>query len=308
MPDSASPVPSAAPTTRSAVSRHTLWLLAALTLVWGTNWPLFPIAVREISIWTFRAFAVAASGLVLLGYARLAGQSLVIPRRHWPRLALATISYLLIWNLASTYAAVTIPSGQSAVLGFTMPLWAALISWLILGEKLEGRMIVALLLGAVAVAALVVPNLGRYADAPSGLAAGLFAGLCWAVGTLILKRGRIDVPAAVLTGWQLVAIAVPLTIGALIFGDHEWFMPSWTTIAVVGYITLVPMAIGNLLWFTIVGLLPTNLAGLSSIMVPVVAMLSGALVHREPLGPLQLLAMASIAAALSLALLRPGKR
>ena len=101
---------------------------------------------------------------------------------------------------------------------------------------------------------------------------------------------------------------MPLTIGALIFGDHEWFMPSWTTIAVVGYITLVPMAIGNLLWFTIVGLLPTNLAGLSSIMVPVVAMLSGALVHREPLGPLQLLAMASIAAALSLALLRPGKR
>jgi drug/metabolite transporter (DMT)-like permease len=48
-------------------------------------------------------------------------------------------------------------------------------------------------------------------------------------------------------------------------------------------------------------------AGLSSIMVPVVAMVSGAIVHGEPLGPLQWTAMACCAAALSLALIRPGR-
>ena len=112
-------------------------------------------------------------------------------------------------------------------------------------------------------------------QAPLGFALGLLAGLGWAVGTLILKRKHVDVPATVLTGWQLLITAVPITIGALILGDGDWFMPSWQSIVVIGYIALVPMSIGNVSWFAIVGLLPTNVAGLSSIMVPVVAMVSG---------------------------------
>jgi drug/metabolite transporter (DMT)-like permease len=135
---------------------------------------------------------------------------------------------------------------------------------------------------------------------------GLAAGLGWAIGTLILKRRRVDVPATVLTGWQLLLTALPITVGALVLGDRHWFMPSWPTIVVIGYITLVPMCIGNVAWFAIVGLLPTNVAGLSSIMVPVVAMVSGAIVHGEPLGALQWTAMVCCVAALALALLKPA--
>ena len=94
------------------------------------------------------------------------------------------------------------------------------------------------------------------------MALGLLAGIGWAVGTLILQRGRVDVPAIVLTGWQLLITAVPTTIGALLFGDHQWFVPSWPSIALIAYIALVPMAIGNLCWFSIVGLLPAPVAGL----------------------------------------------
>jgi len=64
----------------------------------------------------------------------------------------------------------------------------------------------------------------------------------------------------------------------------------------------VPMCIGNVCWFAIVGLLPANIAGLSSVMVPVVAMISGAIVNGEPLGPLHGLSMAACATALLLAL------
>ena len=53
--------------------RKALALLVVLTLIWGTNWPLFPLAVREMSVWTFRAIAVPISGLVLLAFAALRG-------------------------------------------------------------------------------------------------------------------------------------------------------------------------------------------------------------------------------------------
>jgi len=288
------------------VPRRAVVLLIILTLVWGTNWPLFAFAVREISVWTFRAIAVTLAGVTLLAVARARGQSLAIPREYWLTICVATFFYLVLWNIASTYSAILIPSGQSAVLGFTMPLWSALISWAVLGERLSGRMLLGLLFGGAAVLLLMVPGLAAYANAPLGFALGLSAGLGWAIGTLILKRGKVLVPATVLTGWQLLITAVPTTIGALWLGEGPWFVPSWQSIAVIGYIALVPMSIGNVAWFSIVGMLPVNVAGVSSVMVPIVAMMSGALVHGEPLGPMQWAAMACSVAALSLALLKPG--
>ena len=251
------------------VPRRALVLLVILTLVWGTNWPLFPLAVSEISVWTFRAVSLVVSGAVLLAVARTRGQSLAIPRQHWLAVGLATVFYLVIWNIASTYSAILIPSGQSAVLGFTMPLWAGLLSWLVLRQRPTRRLFIAIVLGTIAVTLLMIPNFGAYADAPLGLGLGLLAGLGWAIGTLILKRRPIDVPITVLTGWQMLLTAVPITIGALLLGDYDWFVPSWQSIAVIAWITLVPMCIGNVCWFAIVGLLPANVAGLSSVMVPV---------------------------------------
>lgn len=277
-------------------------MLIALTLVWGTNWPLFPYAVREVSVWTFRAVAMLGAGLTLLLTARVRGESLVLPRKYWTTVAAATFCYLVIWNIASTYAAILIPSGQAAVLGFTMPLWAALISWALLGDRLSKRLMLAMLLGGLGVALLMVPAFGAYAKAPAGFALGLGAGIGWAVGTLILKRGNVQVPVLVLTGWQLLIGFVPIGIAALLLGDGHWFMPSWQSIAVIAWITVVPMSIGNVCWFAIVGLLPAQIAGLSSVMVPVVAMVTGAMVNAEPLGPLQLASMAMCVGGLVLAL------
>lgn len=286
----------------TTIPPRALALLALLTLVWGTNWPLFPLATREVSVWTFRAVAVTVAGLSLLAVARWRGQSLRVPREYWLTIVAATFFYLVLWNIASTYAAILIPSGQAAILGFTMPLWLALISWAVLGQKLAPRLMLALALGAVAVGLLLFRGLQAYASAPLGFFLGLLAGVGWAAGTLILKRRPVEVPALVLTGWQLLITAVPTTLGAFVLAEGPWFMPSWQSIAVIGWIALVPMAIGNAAWFAIVGMLPSQVAGLSSILVPVVAMISGALLHGEPLGPVQWLAMGCSGAALWLAL------
>lgn len=285
-------------------ARRALPLVLVLTLVWGTNWALFPLAVREISVWTFRAVTLTIAGILLLAFARARGIPTSIPRKHWPAVTAAALIYLVVWNLASTYAAILIPSGQAAILGFTMPLWTVLVVWLAFGEKPSARMWMAVALAALGVALLAIPARTAYASAPAGFLLGLLAGLGWAVGTVILKRANVPVPALVLTGWQLLIAAVPLAIGALWFGRGQVHAVSWQTIAILTYITIVPMAIGNAAWFAIVGLLPPSVAGLSSVMVPIVAMVTGAMVHAEPLGPWQLGAMLCSGSALFLALAR----
>lgn len=285
-------------------ARKALPLVLILTLVWGTNWSLFPLAVREVSVWTFRAVSLTAAGALLLAFARLRGIDTAIPRRYWRVVTIAALVYLVVWNVASTYSAVLIPSGQAAILGFTMPLWTVLVVWLAFGERPEPRMMVAMALAALGVALLAIPAREAYASAPAGFLLGLLAGIGWAIGTVILKRANVAVPALVLTGWQLLIAAVPLWVGALWPGEGTLHAPSWQTVLVIAYITVVPMAIGNATWFAIVGLLPTSVAGISSVMVPIVAMVTGAIVHSEPLGAWQLGAMACSGSALALALVR----
>ena len=286
--------------------RSALPLVALLTLVWGTTWVLFPYAVKEVSVWTFRAISITFAGISLLAIAALRGLPLSIPRASWPTLVGAALVYLVIWNIASTFAAVLIPSGQAALLGFTMPLWVTLVAWAVWGERPSRRLGGAVALGGVGVGLLMASGLDAYARAPLGFALGLLAALGWAFGTLLLKRRPIAAPALVNTGWQLLIAAVPISAAALYFGDGVLFLPTWPSIAVITYIALMPMALGNVVWFSIVRVLPVNVAALSSVMVPVVAMIVGAVVHREPLGLIQLVAMVCCAAGLLLALTKPG--
>jgi drug/metabolite transporter (DMT)-like permease len=290
--------------TQAAAVRRALPLVVILTLVWGLNWPLFSLAVREVSVWTFRAVSSVGAGLFLLAVARWRGESLRVPREYWGTIFWATMAYLVLWNIASTYAAVLIPSGQAAILGFTMPLWTALITWIAFREKPGRRVLLALALGVAGVGLLMFDGLDAYAKAPLGFALGLAAGIGWAVGTIILKRRQVKTSPLVLTGWQLLLSAVPTVAGAFWLGSGDWFMPTWTSILVIAYITLVPMAVGNAAWFAIVKILPPNVAGLSAVLVPVVAMLAGAVVHGEPLGPIQWAAMACCAAGVALALFK----
>jgi len=60
-------------------------------------------------------------------------------------------------------------------------------------------------------------------------------------------------------------------------------------------------------WFSIANQVPASVSGLSTVMVPMVAMVTGAIVRREPLGPLEVTAMACLFTALLAAVL-PQKR
>ena len=281
-----------------------LALVIGLTAVWGTNWVLFPLAVREVSVWTFRATCLLGSGALLLMIARLRGLSLAVPRRQRLGLALAALVYLVIWNVGSTYAAILIPSGQAAVLGFTMPLWATLVSWLVLGEKPSMSMILGVILASCGVACLAFAARHTYAAAPLGFVLGLAAAIGWASGTIILKRARLTIAPIVSAGWQLLIAGVPILAVALSSVSPDAVVPSWTSVIVIGYITIVPMAVGNIAWFSIADMMPATVSGLSTTMVPRVAMVTGALVRGEPLGFFEFAAMVLCGASLLLVLSR----
>ena len=277
-------------------------LLLALTLMWGTNWPLFRFALDELPVLTFRSGAllsgVAALGLIML----LRGESFAVPKGKWPALILAAAMNVGVWNVATSMAVLYLPSGHASVLAYTMPLWVALIGLIVYRQRLSGRLLVAIVIGAAAVVALMVPNFAGYAKAPLGLFWGLLAAVCWAIGTFVVKRTDWGGMGIALSFWQ-VAITVPqVVLGMVLIDGLPTQVPSMPTLVVMIYTGGLPMAFGTVVWFALVRLLPTQVAALSSIAIPIVAIVSGIVLLHEPLSALQAVAIASTVISLWLAL------
>jgi drug/metabolite transporter (DMT)-like permease len=288
------------------VSPKVLALLALLTLVWGTNWPLFKIALDELPVLTFRAITMIVGGIMLTTILLVRGESFAVPKGKWPNLIAASATNILIWNLTTALAVLYIPSGHASVLAYTMPLWVAVIGFAVFGQRLTGRLLAAILIGALAVLALMLPNFASYERAPAGLFWGLFAGFCWAVGTFIVKRTAWSGMGLSLTFWQVVISLPPILLGALVVDGLPTHWPSAKAMIATVYTGAIPMALGTATWFALVKLLPTQVAALSSIAIPIVAIASGVLLLHEPLSPLQMVAIASTVVALWLALM-PGR-
>lgn len=284
------------------VSPKVLALLATLTLVWGTNWPLFVIALREMPVATFRTFVLSAAILMLYLVMRLRGESFAVAKGRWPHLIAASMLNITIWNVATSLAVLHIPSGHASVLAYTMPLWVALIGFVIFRQPLSGRLLLAILIGAAAVVALMVPNFTSYANAPQGLFWGLSAGFCWAIGTFVVKRTSWPGMGLSLTFWQVVASWPPIALGMVVLDGWPKEMPSTAAILATVYTGAVPMALGTAAWFTLVKLLPTQVAALSSIAIPILSVISGMIVLHEPLSWLQAIAIGSTVISLWLAL------
>ena len=289
------------------VSPKVLALLALLTLVWGTNWPLFKIALDELPVLTFRSIVLITGMVVLSAILLVRRESFAVPKGKWPALIAASATNIFIWNIATSLAVLYIPSGHASVLSYTMPLWVALIGFAAFGQRLTGRLLAAILIGAAAVLALMLPNFGSYAHAPAGLFWGLFAGFCWAVGTFIVKRTAWPGMGLSLTFWQVAISLPPVLLGALAIDGLPDHWPSAKALIATIYTGAVPMALGTATWFALVKLLPAQVAALSSIAIPIVAVVGGVMLLDEPLSPLQAVAIASTVVALWLALM-PGRQ
>ncbi|MBL0898166.1 MAG: DMT family transporter [Reyranella sp.] len=292
----------------SRVSPKVLALLGLLTLVWGTNWPLFRIALDELPVWTFRTIVLAAAICVLAPILLVRRESFAVPKDRWLPLMAASAMNIGVWNIATSLAVLYIPSGHASVLAYTMPLWVAAIGFAVFGQKLTGRLLAAIAIGAAAVAALMIPNFASYASAPAGLFWGLFAGFCWAVGTFIVKRTTWPGMGLSLTFWQVVLSFPPIAVGAFVIDGLPTHWPSAKALAATLYTGMIPMALGTATWFALVKLLPAQVAALSSIAIPIVAIVSGILILHEPLSALQAVAIASTVISLWLALVPAGQR
>ena len=128
-----------------------------------------------------------------------------------PLLGLVSLFNITGWHLFTAHALLHTGSGRAAIIGYTMPLWASLISVLVLRIRLTAPQILALALGMAALVLLIGGDLRTIGAAPVGALLMLGAALCWAIGTVLIKRFDWGgMPVTALTGWQQLIGGVPI--------------------------------------------------------------------------------------------------
>lgn len=285
-----------------------MWILTALlTLGWGLNWPMMKLTLADMPVWTFRGLCIVSGTIGLFVIARASGQQTRVPAGQWPRLAVTAIANVTMWNVLIGYGLTLLPSGRSAILAYTMPLWTVLLSRFVLDEKLTSRRILGVSLGMAGMALLIGDEFAALQAAPVGAALVLGAAFSWAVGTVLMRRYPTNLSTTAFTAWQLLIGGVPIMIGALIF---DW--GAWRPIGVGAAIGLVYNMFFVFIfcywaWYKIATSVPATVAALSTLMIPIVGLFSGMLILGERPQWQEYAALVLVIAALATVLVPPRK-
>jgi drug/metabolite transporter (DMT)-like permease len=257
------------------------FLLVLLAVVWGLSWPVMKIALDEISVWALRALGFSLSALSLFALIRLQGRSPAIPRGvAWLHVAIASVFNVIGFGLFSSYAQLSATTSRVVIVNYSMPVWGSLMAWLILGERLDVRAGIGLVLCIGGLSTLVYPVAST--QSASGLLLALGCSLCWAAGTVYMRWVRIPGDLLAVAAWQIA-------IGAVVFGGGYLIvqgLPVWAPISpqatlAVLYNGLIGTGLAYILWFAIIERLPTAIASLGALLNPVVGVASSMLILGE---------------------------
>ena len=280
-------------------------LLATVVLLLGLNWPIMATGLKSITPIWLGVFRVAGAFLVILFISASTGNIKLPPRRDLPIIvSLAVFRLSLVFVLVFT-ALQLVPAGRASVVVWTTSLWTVPIAAVWLGEKMSGRRWTGLVIGIVGVVLIAEPWGSDWSE--PGVAGGhallVLAAITLAATAVHIRAHRWTITPLQAIPWQLAGAGLILIVTALLVeGPPEI---DWTPqlAGIVAYQGM--LATGVAFWATIVIL--RNLAAVSAnltlMAVPVVGVVSSAILLGEEVTTALILGMGMILAGVALNLL-----
>ncbi len=263
------------------ITRPQAIALAALTLMLGVNWPMMKLSLRELSPMYFRAITMTGGALWLYAFYRARGVRMTPHRDEWGLIVKLGLPNMLGWHTLSIMGVKELASGRAAILGFTMPIWTVLIGALFLGERLTRRVALASAAVAVAIGLLLMHELQALSGRPVGILWMEAAALCWAIGTLMMRRSRFTLPVEALTVWMMILSAACLWLIAAATEPAPTFNFSAIMWASLAYGVLINYGFAQIIWFGMARNLPPATSAISVMAVPLVGTLSATWIVGE---------------------------
>ena len=290
------------PGAKTRIGPAGLAFLAITSIGWGFNWPVTKYLIGYLPPLTLRG-TTGVIGASLLAVLALAWrQPLRVPRALWPRLVLAAILNVGCWMVLMGFALVYLPASEATLVAYTMPVWASLLAWPILGERPNLLRVLALLMAFAGLTAILggngfVPSLTKL----FGILMALGGALGFAAGAVLAKKLPIDLPPVSAAAWQIGIGCLPVAVAGFLFEHANFGGLTGNGWLLFGYSTVVQFCIAYVAWFAALARLPASVAAIGTMAVPVIGVVASAVTLHEPLGLGQIAALAFTLAGVALA-------
>lgn len=247
--------------------------LSVMSLIWGYNWVVMKEALRYCGPFDFAALRVFFACICLFGL-------LMWKRRD---IAPRQVKLTILVGLLSTSLGLGLPmwalvyggAGKTAILLYTMPFWAMLFAWPILGEKIRGLEWAAVALAFTGLV-LIIDFYAVGGKLWSSVVA-VVSGMAWAGSAIVTRimRRSPQFDLVLVTTWQMLFGAVPLFIIAAVIPAPpiQW---TETFVAALVYNIFLTSVLAFLLWFYVLQHLPAGVATMGMLAAPVIAVISAA--------------------------------
>jgi drug/metabolite transporter (DMT)-like permease len=267
----------------------TLFAFAIIYFVWGSTYLAIRIGVREVPPFLLAAMRFLIAGIALYVWAIARGEHSPT-RREWVSASLLSILFFVFDYGVLFWAERRVPSGITAVMMTTIPVFIALSEIIFLRtQKITFRLGLALLIGIAGVAVLMSHSL-NLGDAPldtAGAVALIFASFSWSVASVLTRKLPLPSSKAMSSGTQMLAGGVFLTLTAGALGEFRNFHPgdvsraAWLSLL---YLIVAGSVIGFTAYLWLIHHESPTKVGTYAYVNPVVAMLVGYFLGGEALG------------------------
>lgn len=258
-------------------------LLGLVVLILGLNWPVMATGVKSVAPIWMGALRIGTATLLMVAVAVFRGTMSPPPRRDLPIVVSMALFRLAAVTVLVFSALELVSAGRSSVVVWTSSLWTVPIAAIFLGERMTRARWLGLSLGIVGVLALFEPWGFDWSD--SGVAIGhallVLAAITNAATAVHIRAHRWTIAPLDSMPWQLTAATTILVI--LGFAVEGPPVIDWTPQLVLVVLYQGLLATGIAFWVQLVIL--RNLSAVSTnltlMAVPVVGVVSSALILDE---------------------------
>jgi drug/metabolite transporter (DMT)-like permease len=266
------------------VSRKGLANLFVVYIVWSSTYLAIRVAVRAGSgfpPFTVGATRLLAAGIILLGISVLTRQRMKLSR---DQLLVLAASGLLLWvggNGMVNWAEQEAPSGFSALMLASVPIWVAAIQAGLKREQLSSVFIASLACGFTGVAVLTAPAL--LAGTSIGLVDSvvlLIAAASWALGSVLQTRLKPGTSPLASSAYQQLFGALGMGILVLVVREPP-AAPTIEALWAWGYLVVMGSVLAFTSYVAALRLLPTRIAMTYAYVNPILAVVLGSVLLQE---------------------------
>ena len=280
-------------------------LVLLLAFAWGLNWIAAAVALREVSPWSLRFAGAGIGAAVLFTAALLTGHNLRVPRGEHLHVMVAGFFNVAAFQILSGFAQLSGATSRAIVITYSMPIWATVLSWILIGDRLNKIGALAFALCVAGLTILVWPLFAH--GFPPFVFYSFGCALSWAFATVYMKWVKAKIEPLANAAWQLLFGFLFIAAGTFaVEGTPRLWPLSAHSILAILYVGLFGVGLAHFLWWSIVGRLPTITASLGSLLVPVIGVTASAVVLGERPTVPDIVGFVLIFAAAACVLLQPN--